>query len=157
MKSKLTTKLKDKCIKLAKRGFSDLAICKHVNISKTTLYSTSYSNLLASIKEARADQADKVFDDLIARSENDVSSTATIFLAKQLRVFTPNYVTSKPKTADEASNRIAQIYIDVSNNELDADRGDRLISYLNAFIKSYEISDIESRLEAIEKGIRNGS
>lgn len=150
MKSKLTNNLIESAEKLALRGFTDKAICNALQLGYSTLYTKPYIELLETIKKARSEAKEQILQDLLSRSKTDSSSAASIYLAKKLKVFEPVYTTTKPKSLNEALARIENIYEDVADGTLNSDKGDKLINYLNSYIKAYEISNLEERLQKLE-------
>ncbi len=134
---------------LAAKGYNITMCCDAIGISQSKAYKDI--QIIQAIKTGHGKAKQKVIDDLMTRSESDQSATSSIFLAKQLKVFSTPYPTSQPKTPGEATNRISKIYKDVSASELDEDKGNVLVSYLQAYIKAYEITDLEERITALEK------
>ncbi len=133
---------------LASKGYSVTMICSAIGIDRSTAYKQSH--IINTIKRGADKAKQDVVDHLMQRSIEDQGATASIFLAKQLKVFSIPYPTSQPKTPTEATKRISKIYIDVSRGELDEEKGNALVSYLQAYIKSYEVSDLENRITALE-------
>lgn len=150
MKSKLTEQLQKDAVSLALRGYSDKAICNTLQLGYSTLYTKPYLALLEAIKRARNEAKEQILQDLLERSKSDTGATASIFLAKKLKVFEPVYATAKPKDISEALSRIADIYESVADGTLEADKGDKLVNYLSNYIKAFEISELEERLTALE-------
>lgn len=113
--------------------------------------STTRSNtaLKAAIKKGRDTAKCIVVDKLVERSNE--SDTALIFLAKQLKVFEDSYTTAKPKNINDAINRIADIYVQASNGDLSIEKADKLIFFLQNYIKAKEVGELESRIEQLEK------
>ncbi len=153
MKSKLTPQLEDRAIKLARRGYSNQAICASVGIVEKTLYSKPYSNLLQAIREEREAVRERVFNSLL----EDETTQSQTFLANKLGVFRPKYKTAKPKNIKEAVDRIADIYHAVAAGEIEQDHGKYLAGFLETFIKAKEVGDLEERLEAIEEAVNEKS
>lgn len=133
---------------LASKGYSVTMCCDAIGINRTTAY--KHKDIINTIKAGHAKAKQKVIDDLMSRSESDQSATSSIFLAKQLKVFSVPYTTSTPKTIKEATNRISKIYTDVSRGKLDEEKGNTLVGYLNAYIKAFEVSELEERITALE-------
>lgn len=133
---------------LAIKGYSISMICNAIGINRSTAYRNSDIN--NTIKRGRDQAKQKIVNDLMARSESDLSSTATIFLAKQLKVFEDYYPTSTPKSISEALSKIMSIYKSVASNELSSDKADKLIHYLEIYIKAYETNELTKRLEELE-------
>ena len=134
---------------LATKGYNVTMICSAVGISRTKAYQDA--DIINTIK-AGADLArQKVMNDLMNRSEEDQGATASIFLAKQLKLFDEYYPTSTPKTVPEAIQKIQDIYSKVAKNELSSEKADKLVHYLNVYIKAYEVSELESRIILLEE------
>lgn len=155
MKSKLNKTLIKDAEKLAERGYSDKAICEALNFSKSSLYSTRYLDVLEAIRTKRQEAKDMVMNDLLKRSKEDTSATAAIYLANKLKIFEPSYKTAKPETIKEALIRISEIYEDVADGTLAADKGDKLIGYLSTYVKTFEITELEQRLQTLEEEVKN--
>ena len=134
---------------LAAKGYNITMCCEAVGIDRTTAY--KHSNIINAIRRGASKAKQDVIDHLMNRSIADQGATASIFLAKQLKVFSTPYPTAAPKTPTEAAERISKIYDDVSSGYLDEEKGNALVSYLQAYIKAYEISELESRLTALEE------
>jgi len=145
---KITQKIIDQAEQLSKKAYNISMIADALGIGVTTCYDNT--KLSEAIKRGQSQARQKVVDDLMARSEADQSSTATIFLAKQLKVFTVPYQTATPKTIKEASDRIRQIYIDTASSVIDEERAKYLIGFLESYIKSIEIGSLEERIKALE-------
>ena len=133
---------------LASKGYTVTMVCNALGISRTKAYRNR--DIIDTIKAGHDFARQKVVDNLFSRSAEDPSATASIFLAKSLKVFDDPFPTSKPINIKAAQERIAQIYIAVSRNELDAAKGDHLVGYLEKFIKSIEITELEKRIEKLE-------
>ena len=116
-------------------------------------YRTCFNNkdLSEAIKRGQSQARQKIVDDLMTRSEGDQSSAATIYLSKQMKCFTTPYTTVKPKTIEEASDRIVQIYADAASGLIDEERGKYLIGFLESYIKSVEVGDLENRIKQLEE------
>jgi len=145
---KITQKIIDQAEQLSKKAYNISMIADALGIG----YKTCFNNkeLQEAIKRGQSQARQKIVDDLMARSEADQSSTATIFLAKQLKVFTVPYQTATPKTIKEASDRIRQIYIDTASSVIDEERAKYLIGFLESYIKSIEVGSLEERIKALE-------
>ena len=148
MAVEITNEIISQAEELARRGFNISLIADTLGIGNST--TRHNKTLRTAIKKGHSEARKKVINDLMTRSEADVSATASIYLSKQLKVFDTYFPTSKPKSISEALSKIGNIYLSVSHNELDAEKGDRLIKYLEAYIKGFEASEIERRLSALE-------
>ena len=133
---------------LASKGYNVSMISDALGISRSTAYSNKSIN--SAIKAGHSTARQKVVNDLMTRSESDISATASIFLAKQLKVFDDYYATSTPKNISEALKKIIDIYKSVANNTLDATKADKLIHYLQAYVKGYEVNELDKRLQELE-------
>jgi len=133
---------------LASKGYSVEMLCSAIGIAKQTAYNNKY--IMDAIRRGHSTAKQKVVNDLMNRSEVDQSSTASIFLAKQLKVFDNYYPTASPKSPTDALNKISNIYTAVSRNELSEEKGTALIGYLEKYVKAYEMSELEKRITKIE-------
>lgn len=134
---------------LASKGYNAAMCFDAIGISHSKGYHDT--QIKQAIKRGHSIARQKVIDDLMKRSEEDQSATSSIFLAKKLKVFEAPYTTATPKTIKEATERIATIYTDVSRGELDEEKANALVGYLNAYIKSYEVSELEERITKLEE------
>ena len=158
MKSKLTPALKKKAVALARRGFNNVVICKTIGISKTTLHSKKYSNVLDAITKEREKMKDKIFADLVYRSETDQSATATVLLSEKLKVFkAPTFKLPKPKTPREALDNISRIMEAYAEGTIDGVRADRLASLNEKFVKTYDSAVTDERVTEIEDELKRRS
>jgi len=155
MKTKLNEILIKDAEKLAERGYNDKIICEILNFSKSSLYSPKYLDLLEAIRAKRQEAKDRVMNDLLRRSKEDTSATATIYMANKLKIFETKYKTAKPKTIKEALMRISEIYEDVADGTLTVDKGDKLVSYLSIYIKTFEDVELEQRLQTLEEKLQH--
>jgi len=133
---------------LGAKGYSVTMICEAIGINRTTAYARN--DIINAIKAGTLKAKQRVIDDLLSRSESDQSSTASIFLAKKLKVFDKYFPTATPKSTKDAVNKIADIYTAVARNELDEDRGVYLVGFLEKYIKGYEVTELEKRIQALE-------
>ena len=137
---------------LAAKGYNVTMVCNAMGISRSKAYSDT--NILDAIKKGSNKAKQNVIDHLMKRSIEDQGATASIYLAKQLKVFEDYFTTSKPKSIKEAIERIATIYDSVSKNELDSEKGSKLVGYLEAYIKAYEVSELEERISVLENSAK---
>ena len=147
-KKKITPEIIKQAYQLSTKGYPNTLIAETIQISQSTLYACS--EIMEAIKKGRSVAKSKVIDILMDRSIEDQSPTALIYLSKQLKVFDTYFGTSQPKNAIDATSRIAKIYDEVSKNNLDQEKADRLVSYLDKYIKAYEISELEERINKLE-------
>lgn len=138
----------DVVYELACKGYNTSMICSAIGIDRSTAY--RQRDIINTIKRGAEKAKQDVIDHLMTRSIEDQSATATIFLAKQLKVFDNYFTTSQPKNIQDAIKRIATIYDLVAKNELDQEKADKLVGYLEKYIKAYEVSELEKRIEALE-------
>lgn len=147
-KTTITKEIIEQAEMLAGKAYNISMIADALNVGVNTFHTNK--SLKSAIKRGQSQARQKVVDDLMSRSEADQSSTATIFLAKQLKVFTVPYQTSTPKTIEEASDRIRQLYADTASGIIDEERAKYLIGFLESYIKSKEVGDLENRIKALE-------
>ena len=134
---------------LASKGYSVTMCCNAIGINRTTAYKNS--DIINAIKDGHSKAKQEVIDHLMQRSLSDQGATATIFLAKQLKIFDVYFPTSSPKSPTDALTKISNIYTAVAKNELSEDKGTHLIGYLEKYIKAYEVSELEARIIELEK------
>jgi hypothetical protein len=134
---------------LASKGYNVTMCCDAIGISQSKAYKDV--QILQAIKRGHASAKEKVLKDLFARSQSDTSSASSIFLAKSLGVFNIKYTTARPKSITEASERIVKIYEDVASGILSEGKGKYLIGFLESYIKSKEIGELEERVSELEK------
>ncbi len=147
-KTTITKEIINQAEQLASKAYGVAMIADTLGIGVTTCRNNKA--LKTAIKRGQSEARQKVINDLMARSEGDQSSTAAIFLAKQLKVFDNPFTTATPKTISEAIERVGDIYQAVAVGELDQEKGDRLVGYLDKLIKGFEISDLEKRIASLE-------
>ena len=134
---------------LGSKGYNITMCCDAIGISQSKAYKDV--QILQAIKRGHASAKEKVLNDLFTRSESDTSSASSIFLAKSLGVFNIKYSTARPKTITEASERIVKIYEDVAVGVLSDEKGKYLIGFLESYIKSKEIGEMEQRINKLEE------
>ncbi len=133
---------------LASKGYNTTTICEAIGISRSYAYGNK--PIKDAIKRGTSEARQSIINDLMTRSKSDLGATATIFLAKQLRVFEEHFSTSRPKTAEEALTKIGNIYEAVARNELSSEKGDKLIHYLEVFVKTLEVSELAESVAEIQ-------
>jgi len=134
---------------LSSAGYTTTMICDALGVSRSYAYSNK--DIKDTIKRGHSLARQKVVNDLMSRSKEDAGATASIYLSKQLKIYDSYFPTSKPKSIKEALNKISSIYESVAKNELESDKGDKLIHYLEIYIKGYEASELESRISKLEE------
>jgi len=143
----ITDEIISQAEQLASKGYSTQMIASNLGIG----YSTAKSNnkaLKVAIKKGRDKARCTIVDKLLKRA--DESDTALIYLSKSLKVFEDEYTTAQPKNIVEATNRIADIYKKVAENILDKDKADKLVKFLESYIKAKEVGELEERIEKLE-------
>lgn len=134
---------------LAAKGYTARMCFEAIGISESKGYGDK--EIMATIKSGAAKARQKVIDDLMARSEADQSSSASIFLAKQMRIYEEPFPTSTPKSPAEAIKKIGDIYKAVAENRLSGERGTYLIGFIEKYLKAYELSELTERIKALEE------
>lgn len=147
-KTRVTQDIIDNAELLASKAYSVTMVADALGVGVTTCYDNT--KLSEAIKRGRAAARQKVVDALMLRADGDQSSTAAIFLAKQLKVFDNPFTTATPKTLEEAIVRIGSIYQAVASGELDQEKGDRLVGYIDKLVRAIEVNEIEKRLKILE-------
>lgn len=137
---------------LAEKGYPTTLIAESLQLSRSFAFGNK--DIKDAIKDGRAAAKREIVDTLMSRMISDQSPTSLIYLSKQLKTFDDYFTTSKPESAKEATDRIATIYHMVSQGELDQEKADRLVKYLEAYTKALEVSDLEERIEELEKHMR---
>jgi orotate phosphoribosyltransferase-like protein len=143
----ITNEIIEQAQSLAAKGYNISMIASSLNIGNST--TRTNTTLRTAIKKGQDKARCDVVDKLMNRANE--SDTALIYLSKSLKVFEDGYTTAKPKSITEASNRIADIFKSVADNELDKDKADKLIRFLEAYIKSKEVGELEARITALEE------
>ena len=143
----ITDEIISQAEQLASKGYSAMMIASTLNIGNST--TRTNRALRTAIKKGRDSARKSIVDKLMQRANE--SDTALIYLSKSLKVFEDEYTTARPKNITEAVQRISDIYTQVAKNELDKDKADKLIKFLEVYIKSKEVSELEERLEQLEK------
>ena len=148
-KTTITQKIIDQAELLAGKAYNISMIADALGVGVNTFHTNK--SLKSAIKCGQSQARQKIVDDLMTRSKNDQSSASTIFMAKSLKVFTVPYTTATPKTIGEASERIIRIYADTASGLIDEERAKYLIGFLESYIKSKEVGDLENRIKALEE------
>ena len=134
---------------LASKGYTASMCFDAIGISHSKGYRDK--QIMQAIKRGRNTAKQRIVDDLLNRSMGDPSSAASIFLAKKMKVFDDIFPTASPKTPEDASKKISDIYTAVSQGKLSEEKGNYLISFLEKFIKAFEVSELEKRVKALEE------
>ena len=134
---------------LAGKGYNTTMICSAIGVSRS--YAYTQKDIMDAIKRGHDQAKQKVIDDLMTRSESDQGATASIFLAKQLKCFDTYFPTSSPQSTSDALKKISNIYLAVAKNELPEEKAAHLISFLEKYLKAYEINNLETRISELEK------
>ncbi len=147
-KTKITPSLLADAKALAGKGYPITIIADSLSVG----YSTCRNNvaLKAAIKEGQAKARQDVVDHLMERSLSDQSATSSIYLSKVMRVFNDVFPTSSPNSPSDALKKISDIYTAVARNELSEERGNHLVGYLEKYVKTFEVSDLEERISRLE-------
>ena len=147
MKKKVTPEFIAEAKELALSGFTHLQIQKSLGISHTTFY--AHPELIATIREAEQELRLAIVND-IKSSSNNGEVAAQIFLSKRLNLFTTSYKMPQIKTVKSALTQISRINADLANGVLPPELANNLIKNIDTFIKAFEVSELEKRIEALE-------
>jgi len=151
-KISITTKMLKQAEDLAAKAYSVQMIAAAMQLSQAYVY--AHKEIIEAIERGKQQARQSVVNDLMNRSKEDSSSTASIYLSKKLRCFSPAYPTKTPKNIAEASQQIADLYKATAENIVDEEKATQLISILTQFIKAHEVGSLESRLEILEEKLK---
>jgi len=147
MKPKITTKAIATAQELASKGFSHKQIMEALGISRTAFYTNE--NLINTVKQAQDDLRTRVADALIEKAVSLEDTASLIFLSKRLNLFSSdaNINLKTPQDALESLERLGNANIPIEQtNALRAIIGD--------YFKAYETTQLETRLNEIEKIVK---
>lgn len=146
-KSKITKQLIDEAYKLSKGGFSHKQIYNSLGISHTLFYANI--ELVETIKKAERELRIEVSNTLLENAVNG-DTTSMIFLAKRLNLFSSdiNIELKDSRSALVALNEII-------NANIPLEQKNSLKSVVETFLKAYETTELEKRIESLEKNNQN--
>lgn len=135
--------------RLAALGLNEAQISESIGMSYAT-FQRNKANFEESLKKGKAELRARVSEALLSKIEEG-DTTALIFTAKRLNLFTPSIDAKVPKSVSEAVKELARVYSAHAHGEIGDAQADKLISMLDKFIKGIELSEIEERLTALEE------
>lgn len=134
-------------------GFSHSQTARALNISRSTLYVKS--DIMDTIKKAEFELRQQVAKDILS-SSNGGEVTAQIFLSKRLNLFSVSYEMPQVKDMKTALQQINIINQDLASGEIPSELANNLIKNIGLFIKTYESSELEKKLDNLEEKLNNG-
>ncbi len=149
-KKKITPELIAKAGELAGAGFSDKQIFVALDISSSSFYANL--ELVEAVKTAKEELRKRVSDSLLETAVGG-DTTALIFLSKRLGLHQSigNYKKGSLKTAKDAVIELEKLYHATINGDAPIELINAVGKILNDFVKTYEIAEMEERLQALEK------
>ena len=148
----ITDEIIEECKKLAEQGFSNVMISKALNVGVVTL--SKNRKIVKAIQEGKRDLAEKVTQSIL----NSLNETQhTLFIAKRLNLFNPQINIKKPSNAREALDNLSTAIKQYADGEINESQLRTIEAVSNSYIKGYEFSEFEERLQGIEDAIKKQS
>lgn len=146
-KTKITKELILEAEGLAEAGFSHKQIYQAIGLSHTAFYENV--ELLETIKKAENELREKVSNSLMEKAVNKDDTTALIFLAKRLNLFSGdiNISLDNPRSALKSLETL-------SNADISLEHKNALKGIINDYLKAYELIELEQRIEKLEDSIK---
>jgi len=148
-KTKITKALKEKAKECALSGLTHAQTAIALGISRSTLYTKNYIDILDTIKEAENDLRIDVAQDLRTASNNG-EVTAQIFLAKRLNLFSASYKMPQIKSVKTALTQISRINADLASGLIPLELSNSLIKNISEYLKAYELSKLSESVSEIQ-------
>lgn len=148
-KSKITPALISKAKRLAKAGFSHKQIYETLGISYTTFYKNV--ELVETIKKAENELREKVSNALLERAVNNDDTTALIFLAKRLNLFSNNGLDITVNSTETALKGLSQLI----NANIPIEQKNSIKAIIEAYIKGVETVELDKRITKLEELLKN--
>lgn len=142
-KTKINNELVQLAFTLAKSGLSDKSIYESLGISKSLFYANM--DLMDTIKKAKTELRAEVSSSLLGKATGERDTTALIFLAKRLNLFSEDFtITLKnPQTALKSLESVA-------NANISLEHKNSLKGIISDYLKGYEIVELEKRVSELE-------
>ena len=134
---------------LAASGMSTRQIAAALGIARSTLYKKA--DIVDTIKDQQQQLRLKVAKDLLKRSSSDLGSSATIFLAKRLGLYSCEYDMPQIRSIKSAVKQISRVNSDLAAGTVTSELATHLISNLTAYIRAYEVSELAESVAAIQQ------
>lgn len=148
-KKKITEELINRAGEFAKSGFSDKQIYEAVSLSHTSFYGNS--ELVATVKANREELRRTVADALL-NSALGGETASLIFLSKRLGLHQSitGYKKGRLKTPKDATIELEKLYHASINGDAPMELINSVGKIINDFVKTYEVSNLEDRISALE-------
>lgn len=128
--------------KLSSAGVSNKQIIEALGISKSAFYADK--DIVDTIKKGKSELRKKVSDALLSKA-TDGDTTALIFLAKRLNLFSEQFqleLTSPQKALES--------YKTLTDADISIEHKNSLRAILSDYFKAYEVTEIEQRVAKLE-------
>ena len=148
----ITNGIVKECRKLAEQGFSNVMISKALNVGVATL--SKNKKIVQAIQDGKKELAQTVTQSIL----NSLDETQhTLFIAKRLNLFNPQIHIIKPTNAKEALNNLSTAIKQYADGEINESQLRTIEAVSNSYIKGYEFTEFEERLQGIEDAIKKQS
>ncbi len=142
----ITDKIITQCRELSSQGFSNIMISRSLSIAIATL--SKNRKLVQSIQEGKQELATRVTKSIL---ESLDESQDRLFIAKRLNLFNPQINIKKPSNAKEALNNLSTAIKQYADGEINESQLRTIEAVTNSYVKAYEATELEKRIEALEK------
>ncbi len=147
-KKKITPELIQQAGEFAHSGFSDKQIYEAPDISSSSFYANP--ELVEAVKTNKEELRRRVADALLETAVGG-DTTALIFLSKRLGLHQSiNYKKGKLKTPKDATIELEKLYHASVSGDAPLELINAVGKIINDFVRVYEVSDIEERIEELE-------
>ena len=144
----VTSSMLQEVERLATLGLNESQIAESLGMGYRT-FQTKKQHFSESLKKGKADLRARVSEALLSKIDEG-DTTALIFTAKRLNLFTPSIDAKTPNSIPEALRELASVYSAVARGEVSETVGDKLSGYLERFMKAIELSELETRITELE-------
>ena len=149
-KTQVTDKIIQQVQELAEEGFNNILIGQALNIGVETL--SRNEQLKQSVQRGKMILAKKVTSSILETLEN--TPTNQQMLVKRLCLFSPIVEITKPSNAKDALANLSAATKQYADGAINESQLRTIEATLNSYIKGYEITTLEERIEALENGIK---
>lgn len=149
-KTQVTDEIIQQVQELAEQGFNNILIGQSLNIATQTL--STNKELKEAIQRGKIELSKKVTSSILETLENNPTNQQ--LLVKRLCLFTPIVEITKPSNAKDALNNLATATKQYADGVINESQLRTIEATLNSYIKGYEITTLEERIEALEHGIK---
>ena len=145
----ITDEIIDKCRELSSKGFSNTLISKSLNISITTL--SNNKKIVKAIQEGKQELAELITQSIL---ENLNETQDRLFIAKRLNLFNPQINIKRAIDAKGALENLSQAIKQYADGEINESQLRTIEAVTNSFIKGFEVTELEKRIERLEDGLK---